>query len=91
MAGVTIELLAAGADGEHGTGDDPVVASTVSGPAGCYEIRDVENPGAYTVRIAGPAAAICDSDGYSFSEVGVARATLDPIGPVVTVNFGVAP
>ncbi len=90
VEGSSVELYAAGADGEHGGSDDQLVARTTTGPAGCYEIHDVETPGSYVVRIAGPDVAVCDSDSYEYTEAGVARAELHPIAAVVTANFGIA-
>jgi hypothetical protein len=86
---VTIEVYAPGPDGELNTDDDTFVASTIPAISGCYRLEGIETPGTYLVRVAEPAVAVCDSDVLEFDEAGVARVSLDPIGPVVTADFGV--
>jgi len=95
LAGVTVDLLCAGPDGEFGTGDD-VASSTVTDATGNY-LFDGLTPSACTVTVTPPAGYTQTGDPDHFGTTGVNdNTTTNPIilGPgdvFLNADFGYQP
>ncbi len=96
LAGVTVDLLCAGPDGEFGTGDD-VAASTTTDATGNY-LFDGLTPSACTVTVTPPAGYTQTGDPDDFGQPAGApdNTTTDPIilGPgdvFLNADFGYQP
>ena len=97
IAGVTVQLYTAGADGVFGTADDVLAATTTTNAAGYY-LFDGLAPGAYVVKVTPPSGYTQTGDPDHFGVTGTVNdnQTTTPVvlGPgdvFLDVDFGYVP